>query len=154
MSAVRGGLIGIGVVGLLAGAWLLLTTVKPVGLVGLAVWFAVAILLHDAILSPLLFGVGWLLRRTTGRVPLAAIAIVQVAAVVGGIASVLLLPAMHAKQLGTRNPSVLPLDYAANLAGVWGVLVVAAATAVGVVLAGRRRRDRRSRAGGAMSASR
>lgn len=140
MTAARRVLIGIGVAGLLAGAWLLLTTVKPAGLVGLAVWFAAAILLHDAILSPLLFAAGWMLRRTGRRLPLAAIAIVQVAAVVGGIGSVLLLPAIQAKRLGTRNPSVLPLDYAANLAGIWIVLAVVTAVAVTIVVVRSRRR--------------
>ena len=140
MRIARGVLVGIGAAGLLAGAWLLLTPVRPAGLLGLLVWFAVAIVLHDAVLSPLLFGIGWMLRRTTGRMPLAAIAIVQVAAIVGGIGSVLLLPAIHAKQLGTRNPTVLPLDYAANLAGLWIVLAAVTAIAVAIVLVRRRRR--------------
>lgn len=144
MRTARRVLIGIGAAGLLAGAWLLLTTVTPRGLGGLVIWFAVAIVLHDAVLSPLLFTVGWVLRRTTGRMPLAAVAIVQVAAIVGGIGSVLLLPAIHAKQLRTRNPSVLPLDYAAHLAGLWIVLVVATAIGVAIVLVLQRRRDRGS----------
>ena len=147
MRTARRVLIGIGVAGLIAGAWLLLTTVKPVGLFGLVIWFAVAIALHDAVLSPLLFAVGWLVRRTTRRVPLAAVAIVQVASVVGGIGSVLLLPAIHAKQLGTRNPTVLPLDYGAHLAGLWIVLAVVTAIGVAVVFVLQRHREAGSTGG-------
>lgn len=134
-------LVGIGAAGLLFGGWLLVTPVRPAGLFGLLIWFAVAILLHDAVLSPLLFATGWLLRRTTGRMPLAAIAIVQIAALVGGIGSVLLLPAIHAKSLGVRNPTVLPLSYTANLAGLWIALLVATAVGVAIVLVRERRRD-------------
>lgn len=132
MNAARRALVGTGVIGLVVGAWLLVTTVKPVGLVGLAVWLAAAVVLHDAILSPLLFAAGWVLRLGSGRMPFAAVAVVQVAAVVGGIGSLLLLPAIRAKLIGTRNPTVLPFDYAAHLAGMW--VVLAGATAIGVAI--------------------
>lgn len=143
MRVARGVLIGAGAAGIVLGAWLLLTTVAPVGLLGVAVWLAAAVVLHDAILSPLLFGAGWVLRLGGGRMPVAAIAVVQVAALVGGIGSLLLLTAIHAKQLGTRNPSVLPLDYAAHLAGMWVVLAILTAVALAVVLGVRRGRARR-----------
>lgn len=97
-------------------------------------------LLHDAILSPLLFAVGWVLRLGSGRMPLAAVAVVQVAAVVGGIGSLLLLPAIRAKTIGTRNPTVLPFDYAVHLAAMW--IVLAAATAIGVTIVLVRHRSR------------
>ncbi|WP_375405897.1 hypothetical protein [uncultured Amnibacterium sp.] len=147
MNAARRALIGTGAMGLVVGAWLLLTTVKPVGLVGLAVWLAAAVVLHDAILSPLLFAAGWTLRLGSSRMPLAAVAVVQVAAVVGGIGSLLLLPAIRAKMIGTRNPTVLPFDYAAHLVGMWAVLAIATAVGVAIAIvvdarrAGRRRGD-------------
>jgi hypothetical protein len=139
VKVARGALVGVGAVGIVFGAWLLLTTVKPVGLIGVAVWLAAAVVLHDAILSPLLFGAGWLLRLGGGRMPLAAIAVVQVAALVGGIGSLLLLPAIRAKQLGVRNPSVLPLDYAGHLAGLWIALAILTGVALAIVFATGRR---------------
>lgn len=151
MKAARVVLVGLGVLGLVVGAWLLVTTVKPAGLFGLVIWLAAAVVLHDAILSPLLFGLGWLLRLGGGRLPLPAIAVVQVAAVVGGVGSLLLLPAIRAKALGPRNPSVLPLDYVGNLAGMWVVLAAVTVVAVGVVLAVDARSRRMPGPGSALS---
>lgn len=139
MRAARVALIGVGAAGTVFGAWLLATTVRPTGLVGLAVWLAAAVVLHDAILSPVVFAAGWVLRLGGRRLPLAALAIVQVAAVVGAIGTLLLLPAIRAKQ-DQRNPSVLPLDYAANLAGMWIALAIACALGVAIVLIRERRR--------------
>lgn len=143
MRAARVALIGVGVAGTLVGAWLLMTTVRPVGLLGLGLWLAAAVVLHDAILSPVVFVAGWVLRLAGRRLPLAAIAVVQVTAIVGAIGTMLLLPAIRAKQ-DQRNPSVVPLDYVANLAGLW--VALAAASAVGIVVAlvvERRRGSRR-----------
>lgn len=135
-------LIGVGAAGVVFGGWLFLFPLRPSAIVGLVIWFAVAVLLHDAILSPVLFGAGWVLRRGAGRVPLAVLAVVQVAAVVGGIGSLLLLPAIHAKQLGVRNPTVLPFDYGAHLAGLGIAVAIAAVFGVAVVLVVQRRRGR------------
>ena len=91
-----------------------------------------------------MFAVGWVLRRAGRRLPVAAVAVVQLAAVVGGIGSLLLLPAIRAQQVARRNPSVLPLDYAANLAGMWVAVVVLAAGGVAVVRVLQHRRDGRA----------
>jgi hypothetical protein len=139
VRAWRAVLVALGAAGLLVGAWLLVTTVTPRGLLGLAVWLAAAVVLHDAILSPVLFGVGWMVRLGGRRVPLAALAVVQGAVVVGAIGSLLLLPAIRAKQIRVRNPTVLPFDYVANLAGMWAVLGVLTILGVGLVLILQRR---------------
>lgn len=144
MNVARRALVATGLAGLVVGAWLLVTTVRPMGLVGLAVWLAAAVVLHDAVLSPLLFAVGWVLRLGGRRMPPSAVAAVQIAALTGGIGSLLLLPAIHAERLGPRNPTVLPLDYAANLVGMWTVLAVATALAVAVAVIAEVRRTRRS----------
>lgn len=139
MRAARAVLVGVGVVGLGVGAWLLVTQNRPSGLLDLLVWVVAATLLHDVVLSPLVFALGWLLRRVGRRVPIAALAVVQGAAVVGGVGSLLLLPAVHAKTMA-RNPSVVPLDYAASFAGMWVVLAAASAVGIAVVLVVQRRR--------------
>lgn len=141
MRAARAVLVAVGVLGLGAGAWLLVTTNRPSGLLDLLVWGVAAVVLHDAVLSPVVFVLGWLLRRAGRRIPIAALAVVQAAAVVGGIGSLLLLPAIRAKTMA-RNPSVLPLDYGASLAGMWVVLGAASAVGIAIVLIAQRRRDR------------
>ncbi|MCI4658435.1 hypothetical protein [Cryobacterium zhongshanensis] len=48
-------LIGLGLAGLAWGAYVLLDTVKPARIPGIALWMGAAIVLHDAVISPLVF---------------------------------------------------------------------------------------------------
>lgn len=54
MHATRTVLGALGVVGLLWGGWLLVSTQRPNQLLNVAVWLAVAVILHDFVLVPVL----------------------------------------------------------------------------------------------------
>ncbi|WP_375399235.1 hypothetical protein [uncultured Amnibacterium sp.] len=140
-QAVRGVLIGIGVLGLAWSAYVLTQTVPPQGALNVAIWLAAAIVLHDGVLSPLAFGANFLLRLVGRRVPAAVLAVVQVAVVVGVVLTLMVLPEIKAKALGPRNPSVVPLDYTLNLVVMWVVLAILAGIVSVIVL---RVLDRRS----------
>lgn len=128
MRAARLALLAVGVLGLAFGAYLLVDTVALRRLPGVALWIGGAILLHDAVISPLVFGLGVLTRRAGHRLTGGIIVTVQAAVVVGSLMTLLVLPAIVAQGLGPKNPTVLPLDYALNLGLFW--LVLAAASAV------------------------
>jgi hypothetical protein len=80
------------------------------------------------------------MRRAGRRIPYAVLVIIQGGIVVGAIMSMLVLPEIYKKSLGTKNPTILPLDYGPNLALFW--LAVAVLTAAACVLYLRRARTR------------
>ena len=124
------------------GGIVFLLDVNPATYPGIAIWLAGAIVLHDGVAALGVFGATVLVRRAHG-IPFVVRAIVQGAAVVSLIVTVLVLPEFLAIAMGPRNPSVLPLDYAGNLllfhTGLAAVTVVAIAVALTV-----RRSRRRS----------
>ena len=117
-------LVGVGVVGLLVAAWITLTTVHPQQYGGILLWLVAAVVLHDGVLGPLTWLANRVLRGAGRRVPAAVLAIVQVAAVVGSVVALVVLPEIRAKRLGVRNPTVLPMDYALHLLLVEAALVL------------------------------
>jgi hypothetical protein len=124
-------LVILGLAGLALGALVLVSSVKPNQIVGVGIWILGAIVLHDAVLSPALLGIDVLLRRAGRRVRIGVVVIIQVGIVVGAIMSLLVLPEIYAKTLGTKNDTVLPLDYGPNLALFWlGTAVVTAIACV------------------------
>ncbi|TFD91016.1 hypothetical protein E3T61_09045 [Cryobacterium lactosi] len=125
MRAARVLLIAVGVLGLAFGAYVLVDTVALKRLPGLALWIGGAIVLHDAVISPLVFGLGVLTRRAGHRVAGSIIVTVQAAIVLGSLMTLIVLPAIVAQDLGPKNPSILPLDYALNLGLFWLALAVA-----------------------------
>jgi hypothetical protein len=139
MRAARLALLAVGVLGLAFGAYLMVDTVALRRLPGVALWIGGAIVLHDAVISPLVFGLGVLTRRAGHRLTGGIIVTVQAAVVVGSLMTLLVLPAIVAQGLGPKNPTVLPLDYALNLGLFWLVLAAASA-AVSVWLYLRTRR--------------
>jgi hypothetical protein len=98
--------------------------VNPKRYFGVLTWFAGAIILHDGLLAPIVFGVSLLFRRLGTRVSPVIIAIVQGAIVVGGIVGLLFIPEVLKKSIGTLSTSILPLNYALNLVIFYGVLAV------------------------------
>ena len=81
------------------------------------------------------------MRRAGRRIPGVVLAIIQGAVVVGAIFTLIVVPEIEAKHLGTRNPTVLPFDYALRLGLLWVVLAVLAVIASVIALrirAGRR----------------
>lgn len=123
-----------GLVLMALGAVVLLDLVDPARFFGLALWFAGAIVVHDFLLSPLLLVAGLIGRRVGRRIGWAVLVIVQTGALVGGILTIIVLPEIVKQSIGTRNPTVLPLDYGLNLALVWGGIAVVTAIVVIVYL--------------------
>lgn len=118
---------GIALVGL--GAWLVVTEPDPLGVF---VWLAGALVLHDGILAPLVFAVGLLLvaRRRRG--------LLRGALLVAGSVVLVTLPLL-VRPGEPPNPSALPLPYGRNLTIVLAAVVVVTGGAIAV----QRRRERR-----------
>jgi hypothetical protein len=123
------------------GGIVFLLDVNPSNYPGLAVWLAAAILLHDGVAALAVFGATVLVRRAHG-IPFVVRAIVQGAAVVTLVVTVLVLPEFLAIAMGPANPSVLPLDYAGNLLLFHAGLVAVTAVAIVIALVLRRRTAR------------
>ncbi|KQP57059.1 hypothetical protein [Agreia sp. Leaf283] len=140
MTIVRIALIAIGLAGLFAGAVILVQKERPDQILGVIVWIGAAIIVHDGILSPLLLLVDVWMRRAGRRIPYAVLAIIQGGVVVGAIMSMLVLPEIYKKSIGTKNPTILPLDYGLNLALFWAAVAVLTAAACALYLRRSRRR--------------
>lgn len=140
MRAARIVLVVVGVLVIAFGAYVMVTTVRPNRIWGLATWLLGAVVLHDAILSPFVVAVGLLLRRTGRALRAWALVVVQAAVVLGTVLALVVVPEIAAKHHGTKNPTVLPFDYGVRLLVVEGVLllVVLAALAIAAVQARRR----------------
>ena len=134
MNLVRIALIVIGLAGLFAGAVILVQKERPDQILGVIVWIGAAIIVHDGILSPLLLLVDVWMRRAGRRIPYAVLAIIQGGVVVGAIMSMLVLPEIYKKSIGSKNPTILPLDYGLNLALFWAAVAVLTAAACALYL--------------------
>ena len=146
MTATRrwqSGLILFGIALLVVGAITLLNDVAPKDYIGIAIWFLGALVIHDGIASFAVFGVSVVMRRAGRKIPLAVIAIVQGALVIGAIFFVIVIPAMLKKDIGSANPSILPLDYGLNLIFFYVGLAVATAVAIAIYLVFARRQKAR-----------
>ncbi|MDN4640626.1 hypothetical protein QCD70_10265 [Agreia sp. PsM10] len=140
MNLVRIALIAIGLAGLFAGAVILVQKERPDQILGVIVWIGAAIIVHDGILSPLLLVIDVWMRRTGRRIPFGVLAIIQGGVVVGAIMSLLVLPEIYKKSIGTKNPTILPLDYGLNLALFWAAVALLTAAACALYLRRARRR--------------
>lgn len=121
--------------GLLAiGGIVLLLDVAPRDYIGIVTWFAGAIILHDGLLSLGVFATNLVLRRAGRIVPWAVIAIVQGAIVVGGIVTLIVVPQIVKKSIGTTNSTVLPLDYGLNLGLFYAGLLLVTVVTIGLYL--------------------
>lgn len=98
-------------------------------LVGLLIWMALAILLHDGVVVPLSTLAGAGLTRIGSRLKPASAAILRGALMTGAVVSLITGTLLKA-QSEARTISALEGDYAANLLGFWAVLVMAAAAAI------------------------
>lgn len=141
----RAGLVAVGVVLLLIGASTLLTEVPPTRYPGIGLWLLGALIVHDGIVAMGIVAVSVVVRTIDRRVPFAVVLAVQGAVVVGAVVTVIVLPEVIKKAIGTANPSILPLDYVANLGVFYGGLSVATAVVVaGCLVIARGRRIRRA----------
>ncbi|WP_199484839.1 hypothetical protein [Actinomadura craniellae] len=125
-------LIGVGAAGLLAHA----ADTRPAAW---AVWFAGAALVHDLLLVPAVLAVG----AATTWIPGPYRRPVQAGLAIGGTVALVALPVVLGYGRRPDNPSVLPLDYGANLLLV--LALVAAATGAASAATWWRRRRRKSR---------
>ena len=150
MSAIRRWQIGLIVLGLalfVVGGVTLLNDVNPKRYLGIVIWFVGALVIHDGIISFVVFGANIVMRKTGGRlrIPLPALLIVQGALVVAAIMTLIVVPAALKKSIGTGNPTLLPLDYGLHLVVFYGVLAVVTAIVLGGSALLRRRRSLRRR---------
>ncbi|UFS59717.1 hypothetical protein [Subtercola endophyticus] len=126
MARVRVLLIGAGAAVLVLGAVVLFALQSPMAILGVVAWLLGAIILHDAVLSPIVLGVSVLARRAGRRVSRVVLLIIQGAVIVGAILTLLVVPEIYAKTLGPA-PTVLPFDYVLRLALMWLALIVVTA---------------------------
>lgn len=129
MSGTWGGIsrarvvIGIpGVLLLAFGVFRLGTEVPVRDLLALVLWLGGALVLHDAVLSPGVVGVGALLRR----IPARARTYVQGALVTGGLVTVVAIPLIYRAGSQPDAEALLQQDVRTNLALLLALVVVAA----------------------------
>lgn len=146
MTRARVGLVVGGALILLLSGWILLTTVKPTHYIGIVEWFAAAIIVHDAIIAPLVFAVGLVMRKAGWRMPLAVLAIIQAGLVVGAMFTIVLVPEILAQKYAHLFETLLPFDYVRNLGVLWVGTLVATGVAVVGYCVWRAARSRRSAA--------
>ena len=129
--------VGLAVVGVtvgLYGAWLALTRLDVDQLVSAGTWLAGGVVLHDAVLAPLVVVAGALLVRVAPasvRTPVAVIAVVL------GSVTLLAVPVLGGFGRRPDNPTLLDRDYGPGWLVLAGVVVLA--VAVGSVVRRRRR---------------
>ncbi|CAN5382683.1 hypothetical protein BH09ACT4_BH09ACT4_04460 [soil metagenome] len=143
MNLWRGGLIALGVLLIGIGGFAFLLQVKPDQYIGVAAWLAGAIIVHDGIGAMVVFGATVVIRRFDRVIPFVVLAIVQAAAVLVVIVTVIVLPEIVKRAIGSANPTILPLDYVRNLVLVYAGIGVATVIAIAVALVLRRRPARK-----------
>lgn len=106
--------------------------------IALVVWLGGSIALNDFFIAPIVLLIGFAVVRV---VPAAVRPAVIVGLMTAGPVLFIGLPLIYAAHLGSRNPTVLPLDYGRGL--FLTLLVVAAFTGLGAGLAVLRARSAR-----------
>ena len=114
-----------GIVLLAIGGITLVVDVPFGRVIGVVPWLVGALVIHDVVSAGLVLAVSIAFRKTLFRLPIAVVLLIQGALVVGGLMSLIVIPAIVKKAVGTANPSVLPLDYATHLALFYAGLFVA-----------------------------
>lgn len=118
-----------GVLLLAFGAFRLGTEIAVPDLLGLALWLGAAVVIHDAVLSPGVIGVGGMLRR----IPARARTYIQGALITGGLVTVIAIPLILRAGSQPRAKALLEQDFRVNLA------LLLALVGVGALLAYLRR---------------
>ena len=119
--------LAVGGVGLIAtGAYFVLTTQSPAAIVGLAVWLAGAVIVHDGVFAPAVHIADRLLALGTRRLPGAVVTAVRILFGVGLVLTLVVVPELIAQSRPRANPTILVGDYAVRLVVVWCVLAAAA----------------------------
>ena len=103
MRVARFALIAVGILGLGLGAFVLFDSVALRRLPGVVLWIGAAIVLHDAVISPLVFGLGVLTRRAGRRLTGSIIVTVQAVIVLGSLLTLIVVPAIVGPPLSLRK---------------------------------------------------
>lgn len=122
--------LGVAGVGAMAwAAWLVLTGGAATDPKAVAIWLVGGLVLHDAVLAPLVVVLGWLAARV---LPPWLRAPVQVGTLVAGVVTLASIPLLLGRGRRPDNPSANPLDYSRNLfvvlagialvCGVWALV--------------------------------
>jgi hypothetical protein len=93
-------------------------------------WLIGALVVHDGIIAPTVFLVTLLGRRLGARVPAVVIALVEGALAIGGIFTLLFLPEVLKKAIGTASSSILPQNYGLHLGVFYVLLALLTAAAI------------------------
>ena len=141
MKIARVILIAFGIALLVVCALVLLATVEPTNYVGIAIWFLGALIIHDGILGPVVFGVSVVMRKSSRRIPFGVLLIIQGALVIGALFTAIVVPEILKQGIGTANPTLLPLEYGRNLVVFYVALAVVTAAAIAVYIGMRRRKQ-------------
>ncbi|HEY1532015.1 MAG TPA: hypothetical protein VGF80_14435 [Galbitalea sp.] len=121
----------VGGLGLMAiGGIVALTWLSPHQYPRVIIWLIAALIVHDGIIAPSVFVVSLLARRLSARVPAVIIAIVEGALVIAGIVTLLFLPEVIKKAIGTNSSSILPQNYGLNLVLFYVAMAILTAAAI------------------------
>jgi hypothetical protein len=121
----------LGGLGLMAiGGIVALTWLSPHQYPRVIIWLIAALIVHDGIIAPSVFVVSLLARRLSARVPAVIIAIVEGALVIAGIVTLLFLPEVIKKAIGTNSSSILPQNYGLNLVLFYVAMAILTAAAI------------------------
>lgn len=115
LAAAGLGLIGYGALGLP-------TQLGPSQLLGLLLWMAAAILIHDGLIVPLSTLTGFGLHRSGSRLRPASAALMRGSLMCGAVVTLIVGVLLKAQSVA-RNTSSLERDYAINLLWFWAVLL-------------------------------
>ncbi len=132
-------LISLGLLPLAWGIYGIATTVPPAQIVGIMVWLAGSVVLHDALFVPALLIMGAITVFLTRKLSRAGRYLIRLALSIAGVVLLVVLPLIDAAR-HTGTPPALTMPYALNLLGF--LLVLAAATSAGVVIAEHRQHRR------------
>lgn len=119
-----------GIALLVVGGVVLGQEVRPTRYLGILTWFIGALILHDAIIAPLVVLVSLIGRRM--RIAPVVQALVQAGLVLAGIVTLLVVPEILKQRIKVASSSILPQDYLTHL--VVYLVVIAALTALAVMI--------------------
>jgi hypothetical protein len=103
------------------GVFRLVTEIPRHSLLILAVWLAVALIIHDAVLEPSVVGVGWLLRRHLSD---PSRRYVQLALIMIAFVAVIATPMIFLRNTQPAEKALLLRNYGANLILIIAIIAV------------------------------
>jgi hypothetical protein len=139
VRAARVALAATGVILTGVGIYFLVTTEPPKAVLGVVVWLAAAVVIHDGVIAPGTTAANALLSRVGRRLPHSALLVIRTGFGLGVVLTLVVVPELIAQARPHANPTILVGDYLGRLIVVWGVIVLAVAIAT-IALTWRTRR--------------